>query len=298
MTSPLAGIPQPGRHEPGRRKCAGCPKMAAVRRMVRAPDGQLYGSSCARKRGLIGAPAGRGRGGHPIKTTGATTAPATLFDQPKEQPAMLPSHTTEERFDPTIPTGRRFVIERLADPTGVSSTGVIIDGIRWPDGRVAERWRGDDRSDVQWDDMGAVERRHCYGGHSRIVWIDPEPGDLGDTYFQFEHHGPGRATFTFNTHRMNRERRQDLLDDVIAWVTEFGLDTKRMPSNAPITFDTRAGTVTTRYAVPADPERPLGMVKLDEAGRVVDEPHTVNYAGTMPSMPDFLDRTTGEAPTA
>jgi hypothetical protein len=73
-------------------------------------------------------------------------------------------------------TSRRFVVERNADPTGISNLGTVLDGVLWPDGTVSVRWRGSDRSFVSWDSIEAAERKHCYGGHSRIVWID-QPAD-------------------------------------------------------------------------------------------------------------------------
>lgn len=163
MTDPAVLIEQPGPHEPGRAKCAAprCPKTAAIRNMVRGPDGRLYGSACARKLGYAAPPRPR-----TLNQLGAVQRRAdTLFDQTKEQPVM-----------PKPGTSRRFVVERHSDPSGVSSTGTVLDGVLWPDGTVSVRWRGDDPSFVSWPSLEAAERKHCYGGHSRIVWID-EPAD-------------------------------------------------------------------------------------------------------------------------
>lgn len=171
MTDPAVLIEQPGPHDPGRAKCAAprCPKTAAIRNMVRGPDGRLYGSSCARKLDLI--PPAPPRAPAPprprtLNQLGAALRPPdTLFDQTKEQPVM-----------PIPATSRRFVVERHSDPSGVSSTGTVLDGVLWPDGTVSVRWRGDDPSFVSWPSLEAAERKHCYGGHSRIVWID-QPAD-------------------------------------------------------------------------------------------------------------------------
>jgi type IV secretory pathway TraG/TraD family ATPase VirD4 len=37
---------------------------------------------------------------------------------------------------------RFFQLHRDADPTGFSGTGVVADGVVWPDGTVSMRWRG------------------------------------------------------------------------------------------------------------------------------------------------------------
>jgi hypothetical protein len=74
-----------------------------------------------------------------------------------------------------ITTARRFVVQRNADPTGVSAIGIVLDGILWPDGTVSVRWRGTDGSFVSWDSIDAAERKHCYGGHSSVIWVDPDP---------------------------------------------------------------------------------------------------------------------------
>lgn len=78
-------------------------------------------------------------------------------------------------MSPTRPHSRRFVVERFSDPTEASGLGIVLDGILWPDGTVSVRWRGDDPSFVSWPSIDAAERKHCYGGLSRIVWIDPAP---------------------------------------------------------------------------------------------------------------------------
>jgi hypothetical protein len=152
--------------------------------------------------------------------------------------------------------------------------------------------------------MGAVERKHCYGGLSRVVWVDPAPANPGANYFRCVFDGPHRATFVFNFDGILRDGRRDLAERIVDWVNAFGLNANLMLDKEPITFDTAAGTITTRYVV-LDPDTDvvdttgLGVAKRDAAGRPVTEEHTVDYVGTMPAMPDFLDRAgTGEGPTA
>jgi hypothetical protein len=69
-------------------------------------------------------------------------------------------------------TARRFVLERDEDVTGVSGTGVVADGVQWPDGQAAIHWRGEHRSTVVWDAVANAVRVHGHGGATRLVWID------------------------------------------------------------------------------------------------------------------------------
>jgi hypothetical protein len=73
-----------------------------------------------------------------------------------------------------VRTGRRFVLERDEDVTGVSGTGIVADGIRWPDGQAALHWRGEYCSTVVWDAVANMVRVHGHGGATRVVWVDPE----------------------------------------------------------------------------------------------------------------------------
>ncbi|MFC8267825.1 hypothetical protein ACFUIZ_19140 [Streptomyces cinereoruber] len=70
---------------------------------------------------------------------------------------------------------RRFRLQRHTDVTGVSGTGVVADGVLWPDGTASIRWRGDRPSAVFWDDIAHAEAVHGHGGATEIVWDDPEP---------------------------------------------------------------------------------------------------------------------------
>lgn len=69
---------------------------------------------------------------------------------------------------------RRFELHRDVDVTGVSGTGVVADGIVFPDDMVVLHWRGGWPTSVVWYERGleAVEHVHGHDGHTRIVWID------------------------------------------------------------------------------------------------------------------------------
>lgn len=70
---------------------------------------------------------------------------------------------------------RRFHLQRNHDVTGVSGTGRVANGVLWPDGTVSIRWIGPRPSTVHWDDLAHAQHVHGHGGHTRIVWDDPEP---------------------------------------------------------------------------------------------------------------------------
>jgi hypothetical protein len=67
---------------------------------------------------------------------------------------------------------RRFYLERDDDATGVSGTGRVADGVEFPDGRIAMRWRGEDSSTTVWDRIEQVSNVHGHNGLTRVVWLD------------------------------------------------------------------------------------------------------------------------------
>ncbi|WP_206538991.1 hypothetical protein [Nocardiopsis lucentensis] len=73
---------------------------------------------------------------------------------------------------------RRFRLIRTTDPTGVTGTGHVADGIQWPDGTATVRWRSARPSTVNWDRIEDAETIHGYGGATRIEWTDPDPATI------------------------------------------------------------------------------------------------------------------------
>lgn len=67
---------------------------------------------------------------------------------------------------------RRFVLDRREDPSGVSGTGVVANGVQWPDGAVSLRWLGEDPAFANWDSIEAVERVHGHNGLTVVEWLD------------------------------------------------------------------------------------------------------------------------------
>lgn len=71
-----------------------------------------------------------------------------------------------------VSEARLFVLHRDRDISGVSGTGVVADGVLWPDGTVTVRWRGSRPSTVHWNGLDDAEAVHGHGGATRIIWTD------------------------------------------------------------------------------------------------------------------------------
>ncbi len=71
---------------------------------------------------------------------------------------------------------RLFVLVRDRDPSGISGTGVVAEGVVWSDGSASLRWRGDYPSVVFW--AGGVRAVVAVHGHDGGTWVryDTPPG--------------------------------------------------------------------------------------------------------------------------
>lgn len=68
----------------------------------------------------------------------------------------------------------RFELHRDIDVTGVSGSGVVADGVLFPDGTVCIHWRGPCPSTVVWQSIADAIAVHSHGGKTRFVWLDSE----------------------------------------------------------------------------------------------------------------------------
>ncbi len=122
------------------------------------------------------------------RLTGADGADRRPYDHPRRRQCSIgyhdecsdpegyhcqcPCHTDPQQlWNPT----RRFQLHRDSDVTGASGTGLVADGVEWPDGTVSIRWRGERPSVVFWQSQAAMEdvyAIHGHGGATRIVWLD------------------------------------------------------------------------------------------------------------------------------
>lgn len=71
---------------------------------------------------------------------------------------------------------QRFYLSRHEDPTGISGTGVIADGVIWQDGSVTLKWLGPHTSEVSWRSLRDVVAIHGHAGSTSVVFRDDEDG--------------------------------------------------------------------------------------------------------------------------
>lgn len=73
-----------------------------------------------------------------------------------------------------LSVGRRFILVRHEDVSTVSGTGVVAQGVQFPDGSVALRWccPGLPPSTAVWDSVEAVIAVHGHQGKTEIEWVD------------------------------------------------------------------------------------------------------------------------------
>ncbi|MGH3360497.1 MAG: hypothetical protein ACRDO7_16970 [Nocardioidaceae bacterium] len=75
---------------------------------------------------------------------------------------------------------RRFLLVRHSDPSGVSGTGIVAQGVEFGDGAVALRWICAHPSTAAWGSVDDVRVIHGHSGRTVVRWIDPfERGDEG-----------------------------------------------------------------------------------------------------------------------
>lgn len=67
---------------------------------------------------------------------------------------------------------RRFKLIRDEDPTGISGTGYVAQGVEFDDGTCAMRWLSQHRSTAVYADMADLAAIHNHNGLTQIVWDD------------------------------------------------------------------------------------------------------------------------------
>jgi hypothetical protein len=63
---------------------------------------------------------------------------------------------------------RVFVLIRDEDVTGQSGTGVVAEGVRFSDGRLAMRWLTQHTSTALYDSLEDLLAIHGHGGKTRV----------------------------------------------------------------------------------------------------------------------------------
>jgi hypothetical protein len=68
----------------------------------------------------------------------------------------------------TVP--RTFGLQRTADPSGVSGTGLVAGGVQFPDGTVCLRGRTNTPSTAVYATLGDLMAVHGHAGATEVVW--------------------------------------------------------------------------------------------------------------------------------
>jgi hypothetical protein len=71
---------------------------------------------------------------------------------------------------------RRFYLLRHEDPTNISGTGRVADGVEFADGVVVIRWLTEWPTSVVFHERGmeSVYALHGHNGKTEIVWVDAD----------------------------------------------------------------------------------------------------------------------------
>lgn len=67
---------------------------------------------------------------------------------------------------------RRFELHRDEDATGVSGTGIVVEGVMFSDGSAAYRWMTKYSTICIAQEMEIIYQVHLHEGKTRVVWID------------------------------------------------------------------------------------------------------------------------------
>jgi hypothetical protein len=74
---------------------------------------------------------------------------------------------------------RRFELVRHADPSGVSGTGVVANGIQFTDGVVVLRWTCSRPATSVWDNLDDLITVHGHNGRTVVRWLDSRTSAQG-----------------------------------------------------------------------------------------------------------------------
>lgn len=72
---------------------------------------------------------------------------------------------------PAPSSPRLFELIRHDDISGVSGTGVVVEGAQWSDGSVSVRWKGANPSFANWPDVQSLIAVHGHDGATELRWI-------------------------------------------------------------------------------------------------------------------------------
>jgi hypothetical protein len=78
---------------------------------------------------------------------------------------------------PVVPTAKQstarlFILDRSVDATGTSGTGIVAEGVRFSNGKVALHWLSHLGAVNVYDSMEVCETLHGHGGRTVVRWVD------------------------------------------------------------------------------------------------------------------------------
>lgn len=65
-----------------------------------------------------------------------------------------------------------FYLERAEDVSGVSGTGIVADGVVFPDGKAILNWRTSGGSTAIYPSIEALEKIHGHEGRTKVVFLE------------------------------------------------------------------------------------------------------------------------------
>jgi hypothetical protein len=75
--------------------------------------------------------------------------------------------------DSTVfPKFRRFILVRDEDVSGVSGTGIVVQGCQFEDGKAVMRWVSETSSIAVYESIEDIIKIHGHNGATRLVWVD------------------------------------------------------------------------------------------------------------------------------
>jgi hypothetical protein len=76
---------------------------------------------------------------------------------------------------------RPFVLIRHHDPSGISGTGEVAEGVVWSDGSVSLRWHGEHAATTFWEGgLTALLHVHGHNGATEVMYVPGGEGAIRD----------------------------------------------------------------------------------------------------------------------
>lgn len=82
---------------------------------------------------------------------------------------IFPQAEVGERVETRM---RRFILDRLADTSGVSGVGNVAEGVAFGDGTVVLRWNTELVSTAIYNSVSDLLAIHGHNGLTQLRWVD------------------------------------------------------------------------------------------------------------------------------